>query len=201
MHNWPQTSESLILRLNDQQDSAAWSQFLAIYRPVVLRMAIRHGLQSADADDLTQRVFISVARKVSDWEPRSSDTRFRNWLGRIARNAILNELARAKPDRAVGAGLHDDVLVEIPDRSNLESTIAIEARRQALRFAISSIEGEFSPLSREMFRQTAIEGIPPQVVADTLGKSVGAVYIARCRIMQRIKERIEEMSDFWSPEE
>lgn len=100
MHNWPQTSESLILRLNDQQDSAAWSQFLAIYRPVVLRMAVRHGLQSADADDLTQRVFFSVARKVSDWEPRSSDTRFRNWLGRIARNAILNELARVKPDQA-----------------------------------------------------------------------------------------------------
>jgi RNA polymerase sigma-70 factor (ECF subfamily) len=164
-------------------------------------MAGRYGLQSADADDLTQRVFISVARKVSEWEPRSSDTRFRNWLGRIARNAILNELARAKPDRAVGAGAHDDVLVEIPDRSDLESTIEIEARRQALRFAISSIEGEFSPLSREMFRQTAIEGIPPQVVANTLGKSVGAVYIARCRIMQRIKERIEEMSDFWSPEE
>lgn len=200
MQSWPQTSESLILRLNDRQDSAAWSQFLAIYRPVVFRMAVRHGLQSSDADDLTQRVFISVARKVSDWEPHSSDTRFRNWLGRIARNAIFNELTRAKPDRAVGAGTHEDVLAAIPDRSQLESTIAIEARRQALHFAISSLEGEFSPLTWEMFHQTAIEGLSPQVVADNLGKSVGAVYIARCRIMQRIKERIEEMSDFWSPE-
>lgn len=201
MHHWPPTSESLILRLNNQQDSAAWSQFLAIYRPVVFRMAQRHGLQSADADDLTQRVFISVARKVSDWEPYSSDTRFRNWLGRIARNAIFNELTRAKPDRAVGAGGQDRVLVEIPDCSDLESTIAIEARRQALHFAITSIEGEFSSLTWEMFRQAAIEGKPPQVVADTLRKSVGAVYIARCRIMQRIKEKIGEMSDFWRSEE
>lgn len=201
MHNWPQTSESLILRLNDQQDSAAWSQFLAIYRPVVLRMAQGYGLQTADADDLAQRVFISVARKVSDWKPHSSETRFRNWLGRIARNAIMNELTRAKPDRATGAGGHDGVLVQVPDRSDLASTIAIEAHRQAISFVITSIESEYAPLTWEMFRQSAIEGKTPQVVAAAVGKSVGAVYIARCRIMQRIKERIEEMSDLWSPEE
>ena len=66
MDNFPETSESLILRLNNQQDVAAWNEFLAIYRPVVLRMALRRGLQHADADDLAQRVFLSVARKVSD---------------------------------------------------------------------------------------------------------------------------------------
>jgi RNA polymerase sigma-70 factor (ECF subfamily) len=116
MDNWPETSESLILRLNNQQDVAAWTEFLAIYRPVVLRMALRRGMQHADADDLAQRVFLSVARKVSDWESHNSETRFRNWLGRIARNAILNELTRAKPDRATGAGAHDDVLAQLPDQ-------------------------------------------------------------------------------------
>ena len=54
MDNWPETSESLILRLNNQQDVAAWNEFLAIYRPVVLRMALRRGMQHADADDLAQ---------------------------------------------------------------------------------------------------------------------------------------------------
>jgi RNA polymerase sigma-70 factor (ECF subfamily) len=132
MDNWPETSESLILRLNNQQDVAAWNEFLAIYRPVVLRMALRRGLQHADADDLAQRVFLSVARKVSDWESHNAETQIRNWLGRIARNAILNELTRAKPHRASGADAHDGVLNQYPDQVDLSSSIAIEARRQAL---------------------------------------------------------------------
>jgi RNA polymerase sigma-70 factor (ECF subfamily) len=62
MDNWPETSESLILRLNNQQDVAASNEFFGIYRPVTLRMALRRGLQHADADDLVRRVFLSVAR-------------------------------------------------------------------------------------------------------------------------------------------
>ena len=200
MDNWPETSESLILRLNNQKDVAAWNEFLAIYRPVVLRMALRHGLQHADADDLAQRVFLSVARKVSDWESHNAETRFRNWLGRIARNAILNELTRAKPDRATGAGAHADLLAQHPDQVDLSSSITIEARRQALLWAVSAIEDEFSPSTWEMFRQSAIDGQPVKAVAEALGRSAGAVYIARCRVMQRIKEKVQELSDFWSHE-
>ena len=200
MDNWPETSESLILRLNNQRDVAAWNEFLAIYRPVVLRMALRRGLERADADDLAQRVFLSVARKVGDWESHNAETRFRNWLGRIARNAILNELTWAKPDRATGAGAHDDLLAQHPDQVDLSSNLTIEARRQALLWAVSAIEDEFSPSTWEMFRQTAIDGQPVKAVAETLGRSAGAVYIARCRVMQRIKEKVQELSDFWSHE-
>jgi RNA polymerase sigma-70 factor, ECF subfamily len=200
MDNWPETSESLILRLNNQQDVAAWNEFLAIYRPVVLCMALRRGMQHADADDLAQRVFLSVARKVSDWEAHNAETRFRNWLGRIARNAILNELTRAKPDRATGAGAHDDVLAQLPDQVDLSLSITIEACRQALLWAVSAIKDDFSPSTWEMFRQTAIDGKPVNVVAEALGRSAGAVYIARCRVMQRIKEKVQELSDFWSQE-
>ncbi len=200
MDNWPETSESLILRLNNQQDVAAWNEFLAIYRPVVLRMAVHRGLQHADADDLAQRVFLSVARKVGDWESHNSETRFRNWLGRIARNAILNELTRAKPDRAFGAGAHDGVLGQLPDQFDVSSTLTVEARRQALQWAVAAIENEFSTSTWEMFRQSAIDGKSVKAVAEALGRSAGAVYIARCRVMQRIKEKVQELSDFWSHE-
>jgi len=200
MDIWPETSESLILRLNDPQDAAAWSQFLAIYRPVVLRMAMRRGLQHADADDSAQRVFLSVAKKVSAWEPHNAETRFRNWLGRISRNAILNELTRAKPDRAFGAGGHDAILDQVPDASDLSSALMLEARRQAVLVAAHAVEPEFSSSTWSMFYQTTIEEKPVKIVAEELGRSAGAVYIARCRVMQRIKEHIQSLSSFWSDE-
>lgn len=200
MDSWPETSESLIMRLNDQQDAVAWNDFLAIYRPVVVQMARRRGLQVADAEDLAQRVFLSVAKNVSRWEPHTPETRFRNWLGRIARNAILNELTRAKPDRAAGAGGHDAILGGVPDRGELSSVLMMEARRQAAIWAASEIEPEFSATTWAMFYQSAIEGKSVKEVAAVLERSPGAVYIARCRVMRRIKEHIQNLSDFWSDE-
>lgn len=200
MDNWPETSESLILRLNDVQDVAAWNEFLAIYRPVVLRMACRRGLQQADADDLAQRVFMSVARKVGSWQPYTAETRFRNWLGRIARNTILNELMRGKPDRAVGDGQDDALLDQVPDRNELSSVLLLETHRQSMALAMSAVKPEFSTTTWAMFYQTAIEQRSVKETAEQFGRSVGAVYIARCRVMQRIKEHIQNLSDFWSDE-
>ncbi len=69
MHYWPETNESLILRVKDPADAASWSVFLSIYRPVVIRMACGLGLQHADAEDLAQQVFMSVAKAIEDWAP------------------------------------------------------------------------------------------------------------------------------------
>ena len=68
----PETRASLILRLQNQEDIVAWEEFVEIYSPVVFRLAIRHGLQPADADDLVQDVSISVARSVGKWLDRES---------------------------------------------------------------------------------------------------------------------------------
>ena len=68
MDSLPETSESLILRVKDAADEAAWAEFLAIYRPVIFRLARKRGLQNADADDLAQKVFMSIARAIV--EPR-----------------------------------------------------------------------------------------------------------------------------------
>ena len=200
MDNWPETSESLILRLNDAQDAAAWNDFLAIYRPVVIRMARRRGLQRADADDLTQRVFMSVARKVGSWQPCTAEARFRTWLGRIARNAILNELTRGKPDRAVGGGRDDALINQVPDRNELSSVLLLETHRQSMALAMSAVKPEFSTTTWKMFFQTAIEQRSVKETAEQFGRSSGAVYIARCRVMQRIREHLQNLSDFWSDE-
>ncbi len=103
MHHWPETNESLILRVKDPADAASWSDFLSIYRPVVVRMACGRGLQHADADDLAQQVFLSVAKAIEAWEPDAHQPPFRVWLSRITRDAIVNTLTRRKPDAPGGS--------------------------------------------------------------------------------------------------
>ena len=96
MHDWPETNESLILRVKDSADDSAWSDLLEIYRPVVVRMAVSRGLQHADADDLARGVFVSVAGAIDHWKPGEDMPPCRVWLVRITRNAIINALSRRK---------------------------------------------------------------------------------------------------------
>jgi RNA polymerase sigma-70 factor (ECF subfamily) len=199
MHHWPETNESLILRVKDAADAASWSDFLAIYRPVVIRMACGRGLQYADADDLAQQVFLSVAKAIEGWEPDSRKPPFRVWLSRIARNAIVNALTRRKPDAPGGSTSVQEVLLELPDRNDETSKQLIEeSRRQAMRWAADEIRNEFTEVTWAMFWQTSIQGESVSEVARLQNKTPGAVYMARFRVMQRLKEKMLEISEVWS---
>src|SRR5689334_18592550 len=94
MHSPAETRASLILRLRDAADVAAWDEFVALYGPLVYRLARRQGLQACDADDLVQELFAATARSVSTWLEREDRGKFRAWLLRIARNLAVNFLTR-----------------------------------------------------------------------------------------------------------
>src|SRR5438067_965587 len=99
----PTTRRSLLLRLRDPQDEAAWAEFVGLYEPLVYRLARRKGLQDSDAEDLCQEVFRAVAAAIERWDPDPAKGRFRAWLFRIARNLSLKSLA-GKERRSCGTG-------------------------------------------------------------------------------------------------
>ncbi|TWU06323.1 sigma-70 family RNA polymerase sigma factor [Stieleria varia] len=169
MSQWPETSESLILRIRDPRDQRAWSQFIAIYQPVVFRLARMHGLQHADAEDLCQRVFISVTKAAESWEPQDGGPRFRNWLGRVARNSILNAVTRVKPDRALGGSSAGDRLLRVPDGDEMTTAIRSESRMEAFRWAAVQVQAEFNASTWTMFHETTIGNRSVAEVAAELG--------------------------------
>lgn len=201
MSQWPETSESLILRLRNPADALAWTQFVEIYQPVVYRLARMRGLQHVDAEDLCQQVLTAVSQAIPRWEPGSSSSekpRFRNWLSRITRNAILNALSRAKPDRGVGSSSVQELLQEVPDNDEINTLMRLEGRLEAFRWAALQVKPEFTDLTWKLFYESTVAGRSAHEVAAACNRSPGAVYVARCRVMQRIKLTIEEVSDFWS---
>ena len=70
-----------------------------------------------------------------------------------------------------------------------------EYRRRLFRWAADEVQGEFAPSTWQAFWLTAVEGRPPADVAAELGLSVGAVYIARSRVLARLRQRIEQLGD------
>jgi RNA polymerase sigma-70 factor (ECF subfamily) len=191
--DYPDTRASLIVRLRDRADQAAWGEFVEVYRPVVYRLACRKGLQHADAEDLAQQVLSAVAAAVDRWEPDESRGRFRAWLHRIAQNLIINTLTRRAPDRASGNVAQYDMLSQQEAREGPDSELLrIEYRREIFNWAARQIKAEFQTETWDAFWQTAVEERPVPEVARLLGKKPGAIYAARGRDMRRLKEKILE---------
>ena len=193
----PGTRASLILRLPDAADAAAWDELMAIYGPLVFRMAVRQGLQAADAEDLVQNVFTAIARSVAEWLERSDRGRFRAWLLRIARNAAVNFLTR-RPQRSVGTGGDEaaQVLAEVPaPESQLSGEFDLEYRREVFLWAAEQVREAVADTTWQAFCLTQMENLPIAEVAERLGISVGNVYIGRSRVMTRLKELVKQFEE------
>lgn len=194
MNGSSETRASLLIRLKDSRDREAWYEFEEIYRPVVLRLAQRNGLQAADADDLVQQVFSAVARAIEHWQSDPQRARFRTWLHRITRNQILNALTRGPRDRGTGDTAMIQQLRDWPAADGPASELVqLESRRELFRWAARQIRDEFQPDTWQAFWLTAVEGQDPETVARRLARSVGSVYTARSRVVRRLRERLAEI--------
>jgi RNA polymerase sigma-70 factor (ECF subfamily) len=198
MPEFPETSHSLIARVKDLADGEAWTEFLGIYRPVVYRMAVRRGMQDADAQDVTQRVFLSVSQAIERWEPGPERPPFRAWLVTVTRNAITQWLMQSRRDVGAGTSSLMDLLEALPsDDPQTTVEFLLEGRREALRWATQQIRAEFSESTWTLFWQTAVEGISVAKVAASSGRSPGAIYMARFRVLERLKQKVQEVSRHW----
>jgi RNA polymerase sigma factor (sigma-70 family) len=195
MNDLPATRHSLIVKLRDPADSAAWSEFLAIYEPLVYRLGRLKGLQDADALDLCQEVFHAVARAIDRWDPGRGS--FRGWLSRIARNLLINFLTRRQhQSRGSGATSVRDLLEAQPALDpSANALFEAEHERRLFQWAAEEVRGEFTPATWQAFWQTALEDRSPGEVAAELGLSVGAVYVARSRVLSRLRGRIKQLCD------
>jgi RNA polymerase sigma-70 factor (ECF subfamily) len=189
----PNTRFSLVVRLRDGGDERAWTEFVGIYEPAIYAFARKKGLQDADARDLCQEVMRSVAQAIDRWDPDPCKGSFRAWLFRIARNLLIN-LAAHERRHPRGSGESDVqwLLEQQPAVGAADSALFdVEYRRQAFTWAAEMIRGEFAESTWAAFWKTAVDAQPVAEVSAELGLSTGAVYIARSRVLARMRQRID----------
>lgn len=190
----PETRNSLILRLPTADDAIAWREFTAVYEPLVYQFARRRGLQDADAQELVQNVLYAVAQSVERWKPDPQRGKFRAWLFRIARNQLLHLLAKKdRPDRASGRTTAWLALNQVSEcGASPTSELEMEYRRELFRFAATRVRSAVRPTTWQAFWHTSVLGEPVHRVAQELEMTAGAVYIARCRVLQRLKDLVQQ---------
>jgi len=191
------TQPSLLVRIRDPEDAAAWQRFVDLYGPLVYRFVRLRGLQDADAADLTQEVFQTVARAARrlDYDPGRGT--FRGWLYTVTRNKLYDFLERRQHQPAGSGGTSAQLRLDQepgPDDGE-EELWGREHDRQLFHWAAEQVRGDFTAATWQAFWHTAVEGRRGQEVADELRLSVGAVYVAKSRVLAKLIRKIQEVQD------
>lgn len=189
------TRASLLARLCDPQDAAAWQQFVELYGGLVYGFARNRGLQDADAADLTQEVFVAVAGAGARLRYDARQGSFRAWLYGITRNKLFRHLRRCRGEPA-GSG-DSNARRRLDEQPSPEPSPEVaweqEFRQQLFRMAAAQVRDEFTPTTWRAFWRTAVDGAAGAAVAGELGLSVGAVYVARSRVLARLAAQVRQL--------
>jgi RNA polymerase sigma-70 factor (ECF subfamily) len=195
----PLTRVTLLARIRDGQDVEAWREFVHLYGPVVYRFARNRGLQDADAADLMQDVLRSVARNAHRMQYDPKRGTFRGWLYTVTRNKIYNFLS-AQRNRPRGTGDADaqerlDATPARDDQSGPDAEWEKEYQRRLSARAMERVRHEFQPSTWTAFWETAVEGKPAGEVGAELNMSPGAVYVAKSRVLARLRDEVRKLLD------
>jgi RNA polymerase sigma-70 factor (ECF subfamily) len=191
------TSVSLLECLRQEPNAAAWRRLVELYTPLIRNWLVRHALQNQDVDDLVQDVLSVVVRKMPEFERRPRTGAFRCWLRNITVNCLRDfwRGQRFRP-RATGDSDFGHVLDQLEDPT---STLSVmwdkEHDDHVTQRLLEMIRPRFEPKTWTAFQRVALEGVPVDQVAEELGMTANAVFIAKSRVVHLLRQEGQGLID------
>jgi RNA polymerase sigma-70 factor (ECF subfamily) len=188
MHTTP---GSLLERLRQPGDRAAWEQFVELYTPLLYHWARHAGLQEQDAADLVQDVFTTLVQKLPQFE-YDAQGNFRAWLRTVTLNHWRDNLKRRGRRPLPG---NADVLPDLPAADDFDAFFEAEARRRLIDRALAVMQAQFQPTTWRACWEVVVAGRPAAEVAAELGISENAVYVAKSRVLRQLRRELKGLLD------
>ena len=184
------TPASLLLRLRQPGEQRAWEQFVDLYTPLLFHWSLRLGLKEADAADLVQDVFLVLSQRLAgfDYDRQKS---FRGWLRTILMNKWRDRQRRAVLPLA-GGNISLEQLAS-PESGDVVSET--EYREFLVSRALEVMQTEFQPTTWKACWEHVVAGRPAADVARELGITANAVYLAKSRVLRRLRAELDGLLD------
>ncbi|MGL4555816.1 MAG: RNA polymerase sigma factor [Gemmataceae bacterium] len=187
------TSLSL-LELARGRDAGAWHKLVHLYSPLIFSWARRADLGDADASDLVQDVWQSVAAALERFRRDAGSGTFRGWLWTVARNKLNDHFRarRGKPEAAGGTEANR-LLESVPEQEPADEADA--DGHALLHRTLELLRPEFEERTWRAFWGMTVEGRPAGEVAEGLGMAPNAVHQARFRVLRRLRQEMAGLVD------
>jgi RNA polymerase sigma-70 factor, ECF subfamily len=180
------TSSTLLERVRDPADHAAWERFVSIYGPLLACWASKLKLPQREATDLVQDVLLLLVRVLPRFEYRREGG-FRNWLKTVAHNQWRTTARRRQLPFISSA----EIDIPVPDEA--EQFWEKEYHQRLVEQLLNNIRAEFEPTTWQAFDNYVVQGQDAELVARQLNLSRASVYLAKSRILKRLREELRAL--------
>lgn len=187
------TSNSLLMRLQTAGADADWRRLVDVYAPVIHSWLNRYHLQPADADDLVQDVLGVIVREIPTFQHSGRTGAFRHWLRVVAVHRVRNFWRTKKAAPNAGLLLELDQLEDAA--SDLSQQWDVEHDKHVVAKFLDVIERDFEPTTWQAFRRVMFDGASAAEVAAELGITPNAVWIAKSRVLHRLRQEAAGLLD------
>lgn len=138
------SDDAALLAASARGDAAAFARLVARYQDVVYRVVWRLGNGQADADDITQEVFLRLWKNPGQLREAGA---LKGWLLRVANNLVMDRF-RARPLQDIeqaenigdGRPTAEDVLARTWSAKRIDAAIADLPERQKLALSLVHFE-------------------------------------------------------------
>lgn len=182
------TSQNL-LKSAAEGSQAAWTRLDLVYRPFIRRWLDGLAIPNPDAEDLCQEILTKLTQKLPEFQHNGNRGAFRAWLRVVTVNQVREFWRKKRPDTSQGGS---EVLNHLQQLESPGADLQVEWDRQhdlfIVNLVIQEIQSEFEQTTLAAFHGVAVENRPASDVASELGISTGAVYIAKSRVLKRLRE-------------
>jgi RNA polymerase sigma-70 factor, ECF subfamily len=176
---------------------AAWNELDTLYRPLIFGWLRRFDFQLSDQEDLTQDVMSKLHREIKKFEHNGRVGAFRSWLKTITANQARDFIrsGRFQP-KAIGDSTFQAVINQLDD-PNSDASREFDRQHDAfvVRRMLDAIKPEFEESTLEAFTLHVLSGLSASEVAEQMGTTTGNVYVAKSRVLRRLRERVGNWSD------
>jgi RNA polymerase sigma-70 factor (ECF subfamily) len=185
------TSASLLERLQGPDDPESWQRFVRLYTHLLFYWARAFGAQESDAADLVQDVFTLLVQKLPQFR-YDRDKSFRSWLRTVLRNKWVEHQRKAVLAGPLnGPGVLDDIVAA----DELSAFDEAEYRQYLVRRAMEVMQTEFALRTWKAVWEHVVVGRSAADVAAELGISEGSVYVAKSRVLARLRLELHGLFD------
>ncbi|MGA2559272.1 MAG: sigma-70 family RNA polymerase sigma factor [Terracidiphilus sp.] len=170
--DWPQ-----LVRLCMSGDSGAWAQLVRTHHRRVYGLCYRFTGNPADAEDLTQDVFLKIYSNLTSFDTTRGSLQV--WITTMTRNLLVDNFRRTRNQRATGSldeGWETSEELSPIDRLTSQSTSPHEAAAQKeLASMVQSALARVSVELREAVILRDLQDLDYKEIAQVLGIPEGTV--------------------------
>jgi RNA polymerase sigma-70 factor (ECF subfamily) len=194
-----ETRLTLLHRVRNQADSESWSEFVALYEPLLMSYVLGQGLPGHDARDVVQDIFIKLFRALPKFEMDPRRGRFRTWLWQVTSTTVVDWARRRKRQAKTEEAVRQRLTSLAGSRPEPEPGWQDAYHQRVMDYVLEQVREKSQPRTWACFEQHLLVGRPSADVARELGLTVNAVNANSSRVLARVREMCayyrEELGD------